>query len=348
MRLRPEQLGPQLAKQLAPIYVVSGDEPLQHGEICDAIRAAARAAGHSTREIIEAAAQFDWYQLAAEASAMSLFAERKIIDLRLPGGKPGSEGSKALIAYCERPPEDTLLLLSLPRLDRAQMSSKWFQALERVGVCVQIWPLEPAQLPRWIDQRMRRVGLLPDTEAVQMLSERIEGNLLAAHQEIEKLLLLQGPGPINAEQLAAAVADSARYDVFELVDSALRGDAPRCLRILDGLRGEGVAAPIVLWALHRDIRQLCALSADIAKGMSPEQAFSRSGERMRDAHRRLLGQTLKRLRTATLLELLKHCQLADQAVKGAHKSDPWLLFETITTQLAGIPLGIVTAAAHPP
>jgi len=333
MRVRPEQLKQNLAKGIASVYLVTGDEPLQSNEACDQIRAAARAAGHENREVMEAGSAFDWNTLAAEANSFSLFAEKKIIDLRIPSGKPGREGGKALTEYCERPPEDTLLLITLPKLDRSQQNSKWFKAVEHLGVIVQIWPVDVHHLPQWIEQRMRKAGLQPDREAVQMLADRVEGNLLAAHQEIEKLLLVHGSGPINAEQLAAAVADSARYDVFELVDSALRGETARCLRIIDGLRGEGIAPPVVLWALHREIAQTTAISADAAKGLSIDHAMTRA--KVWEKRKPLIRTAVGRLKTPAWLELLAKCQEADTAAKGASNQDPWLMLEKISMDLSG-------------
>lgn len=309
MRVRPEQLSQNLAKNLAPIYLVTGDEPLQVNEACDTIRAAARKAGHENREVMEAGNNFDWNALAAEASCFSLFAEKKIIDLRIPGGKPGREGGKALTEYCARPPEDTLLLITLPKLDRQQQNSKWFKTLEQLGVIVQIWPIEAQRLPQWIDQRLRQAGLQPDREAVQMLADRVEGNLLAAHQEIEKLLLLHGTGSINAEQLASAVADSARYDVFELVDSALRGETGRCLRILGGLKGEGVAVPVVLWALHREIATIAGISASAAKGLSVDHAMTRA--KVWAKRKPLVRNAIQHLKTPSWLALLAEYQQAE-------------------------------------
>lgn len=332
MRLRPEQLAQHLAGHLAPAYLITGDEPLQANEACDAIRAAARAAGHATREILEAGNGFDWNTLIAEANAFSLFAEKKIIDLRIPGGKPGREGGKALAEYCQRPPDDTLLLLRLPKLERQQQNAKWFKSIEKLGVILQVWPIEPARLPQWIEQRMRKAGLQPDKDSVRLLADRVEGNLLAAHQEIEKLLLLHGPGKIDAAQLAQAVADSARYDVFELVDSALRGEAARSLRILDGLKGEGVAAPVVLWALHREIAMITGISADIAKGLSAEHALSRP--QLWRNRQPLIRQALQRLKPPALLALLGRCQQADASAKGADPADPWLLLEQISLELS--------------
>lgn len=333
MRVRPEQLTKHLKDQLQSIYLVSGDEPLQLGESCDAIRAAARSAGYETREVFEAGNNFDWNQLTIEANSFSLFAEKKIIDLRIPNGKPGREGGKALTEYCQRPPEDTLLLITLPKLDRAQQNSKWFKSIEQLGAILQIWPIEGANLPRWIEQRLRKAGLNPTQDAVQLLSDRIEGNLLAAHQEIEKLTLLHGTGDINGEQLQTAVADSARYDVFELVDAALKGDSQRALKILEGLRGEGIAAQVILWALHREVENLLTISADMAKGISPDHAMTRA--KIWDKRKALVRQGVQRLKTPQWLKLIELCQLADAASKGANKLDPWMVLEDITAGIAG-------------
>lgn len=332
MRLSPDKLQRHLSSDpLAPVYLVGGDEPLQGDEACDAIRAAARAAGHANREVLEAGPGFDWGELAAEASALSLFTEKKIIDLRIPSGKPGTEGSKALSAYAAHAPDDTLLLIRTPRLDRQQQKSKWVRSLESAGALIQIWPIDVQALPGWIEQRMRQAGLQPDRDAVRLLADRVEGNLLAARQEIDKLLLLHGAGPVDAEQLSDAVADSARYDVFELADSALQGDLARCLRILGGLRAEGVAAPLVLWALHRDIGQLAGVSADTATGRGIEQALGRI--QTRNNRKPLLRGALQRLRPTHWLALLRLCQQADAAIKGADTADPWLKLEQLCTRL---------------
>ena len=336
MRVYPDKLQSHLAGTLAAAYLVSGDEPLQTGETCDAIRQAARNAGYASREVLEVGAGFDWQQLRAEAAAFSLFAEKKIIDLRMPGGKPGTEGSKALLAYCQDPPPDTLLLLTLPKIDRQQQNTKWFKALDKLGVVIQVWPIDAQRLPGWIEQRLRQAGIQPSRDAVRMLAERVEGNLLAARQEIEKLVLLQGPGPLDAEQLAAAVTDSARYDVFELVDSALRGEAARCVHILEGIRAEGVAPPVVLWALHREARNMAQISADVAKGASVDQAISRA--RVFSKRTGLVRNGLKRLRTTQWLDLLDRCHRADATIKGVASGQPWLLLEAIALQMSGQPV----------
>lgn len=333
MRLRAEQLETHLNKSLLPVYLVSGDEPLQLGEACDAIRGAARAAGYGNREVMEAGPSFDWNNLLAEAASFSLFAEKKIIDLRIPNGKPGREGGKTLVDYCENPPPDTLLLLTLPKLERAQQSAKWFKTIDQLGAVIQVWPVEPRQLPRWLERRMHQAGLQPTREAIQLLADRVEGNLLAARQEIEKLRLLHGEGPLDTDQLRAAVADSARYDVFELVDSALRGETTRGLHILEGLRAEDTPAPVVLWALHREIAQLASIAVETARGLPLDQALQQA--KVWEKRKPLLRQVLSRLRPAPLLELLGVCQQADAAAKGADPRDPWLLLEQITVRLAG-------------
>ncbi len=334
MRLRPHELERHLGQGLAPVYLISGDEPLQLGEAADAIRAAARAAGFTSRELLEADKGFDWGRLASEASALSLFAERRIIDLRLPSGKPGREGAATLADYCAAPPDDTLLLLTLPKLERSQLTTKWLKAIDAVGVVLQIWPIEGERLLPWIERRMRRAGLTPEPGVVALLAERVEGNLLAARQEIEKLLLLNGPGVLGSEQLLEAASDSARFDVFQLVDAALAGEAARCVRMLAGLRAEGLAAPVVLWALAREIRSMAGLAVAVAAGRSPDQAMSAA--RVWDKRKGPIRQGLQRLGPGAWQSLLVRCQRADAAIKGAGDEDPWQLLEEITLAMAGV------------
>lgn len=333
MKIAPDRLTAHLDGRLAPVYLVSGDEPLQAGECCDAIRAAARAAGHTVREVLDAGSGFDWQQLAAEAAAFSLFGERKIIDLRIPGGKPGTDGGKALAAYCANPPSDSLLLITMPRLDRQQQNTKWFKAIDAAGVVVTVWPLDAQQLPGWIRQRLDAAGIRPTEDAVRALAERVEGNLLAARQEIDKLLLLHGTGPLDAAQLLAAVSDSARYDVFELVDSALRGEAARCVHILEGLRAEGAAPSVVLWALHREIAQLARIAADVATGTPADRALRDA--RVMSRRIGIVRRALDARPAAAWLGLLAQCHQADRAIKGLGTQPPWLLLESIALQAAG-------------
>ncbi len=328
-----DKLDAHLARGLLPVYLVSGDEPLQLGECGDAIRSAAQKAGHTTRQVIDAGAGFDWQQLTSEAATFSLFAEKKIIDLRLANGKPGAEGSRTLTAYCTDPPPDALLLITLPRIERAQQNSKWFKAIDDIGTIVQVWPVDASRLPTWIDRRLRNAGIAPTPDAVQMLADRVEGNLLAAQQEIDKILLLHGTGPLDVDTMHEAVSDSARYDPFELVDSALRGEAGRCLTILNGLRGEGVPAARVLWALHREIHQITRIATDIARGNKPENAISAA--RVFPRRTGIVRQGLARLRASQWLALLEHCRDADHAIKGLSKQPPWLLLERIVLIVCG-------------
>jgi len=334
MRIQAQQLAARLEQNIAPVYLLSGDEPLQLGEAADSVRSAARRAGYSSRMIMEAGARFDWNQLTQEANSMSLFAEQRIIDLRIPSGKPGRDGSASLSAYCERIPDDTLLLVTLPKLDKAQLNSKWFKALDKAGITMQVWPVDRQRLPAWISQRMRAAQLTPAPGVADMLADQVEGNLLAARQEIEKLLLLHGTGNISMEQLRNAISDSARFDVFGLVDSALTGNSARCTRMLAGLRAEGMATPVILWALAREIRALAGISRSVANGARPEQAMAQA--KVWSSRQPLVRKGLQRMPAIRWERLLSHCQYADSAVKGAIRTDPWLLLEQITLGMCGV------------
>lgn len=333
MRARLPDLDRHLKGQPAPVVLISGDEPLQLGEAADAVRRAARDTGHTTREVFDAGQGFDWNQLATEANSLSLFADKKLIDLRIPNGKPGREGGAALAAYCARPPEDTILLITLPKLDRQQLASKWAKAVDKAGVIVQIWPITGKALTAWIEQRLRRTDFEPEPRVAQLLAERTEGNLVATSQEIAKLLLLHGPGRITTETLTSAVTDSARFDVFDLIDSALTGNAARCLRILTGLRGEGVATPVVLWAFAREVRTLIPMAQDMTRGTSADQAMSQAG--VWDKRKPLTRRALTRLGTTQLDDLLTQCQRIDAMIKGAIKDDPWRALERLALGLCG-------------
>lgn len=334
MRLRIDQLDNHLKQGLAPIYLLTGDEPLQLGEAADAIRKQARAEGYSGRDILDAGKNFDWNELGAEANSLSLFAERRILDLRLASAAIGKGGSQALVDYAERPPTDTLLLITCPKLDRSQQNSKWVKTLDQTGVMLQIWPIDGPRLQPWIERRLRQHGLIPEPEVVPMLAERVEGNLLAAAQEIDKLLLLNGPGVISPAQLTEAVADSARFDVFGLVDNALLGQPARVVRMLNGLRAEGVPPAVVLWALAREIRQLASMAFDMEKGSSADQVIA--SHRVWNQRKTIVRQGLTRLRRRRWQQLLATCARTDRTIKGQEKGDPWELLRTITLAMAGV------------
>lgn len=337
MRLRSDQLSAHLQKNLAPIYFLTGDEPLQMGESADLIRASAKQRGHYEREVLEQGPGFDWSHLNGLADSLSLFGDRRILDLRLTSPKVGNEGAKALLEYARNPPTDTLLLITVPKLERSQLNTKWVKALEQSGVLVQIWPIEGERLAPWVEQRLRRCGLIPEPGVVEILVQRVEGNLLAAAQEIEKLLLLQGPGVISVDRLLETVADSARFDVFGLMDSLLTGDAARGIRILSGLKGEGVAEAVVLWALSREIRTMAMLAFEVAQGASAERAMTSA--RIWEKRKPLMRRGL-RLPLAHWQALLLNCNQVDRAVKGLDPTDPWRLLQDLALGIAGV--------AHPP
>jgi DNA polymerase-3 subunit delta len=334
MQLKPEQLDAHLRKQFAPVYFISGDEPLRVMEAADAIRAAARGQGYDEREVMSVQAGFDWGSLMSEAANLSLFSQRRVIDLRMPGGKPGADGSKALRSYAEQPPEDTLLLVTAGKLEKSARESKWVQALDKAGVVVFVWPLNAQEFPAWVKLRMQQRGLQPSPDAVTLLADRVEGNLLACVQEIEKLYLLQGEGVVDAEAILALVSDNARYDVFGLVDSALSGDAARSIRILQGLHAEGIVPQIVLWALSREIRQLAAMAAAVAAGQ-PVQAVVNRYRVWPPSRKPLLAAVLQRLPATQCNTLLRHCASIDRVSKGQAAGNAWDELLQLTLTLAG-------------
>lgn len=325
MKLAPAQLGRHLQGQLAPVYIVSGDEPLLCQEALDAIRTAARQQGHDERQVFSAEANFDWGALLEASASLSLFAEKRLLELRLPSGKPGDKGAAALIEYCSRPADDTVLLISLPKLDGNQQKSKWGAALvngEHTQF-VQIWPIDSTQLPQWIRQRLAQAGLAAQPEAVDLIAERVEGNLLAAAQEIEKLKLLVEGDQVTLETVQSAVADSARFDVFGLVDAILAGDASHALRMLDGLRGEGVEPAVILWALARELRTLGSLAQQFSQGVPLDKAFSSMRPPIWDKRRPLVSKALQRLSAARWQQLLLDAQHLDAQIKGQAEGSVW-------------------------
>lgn len=331
MKLSLEKLDAQLAQGLAPIYFFSGEEPLQLGEAADAVRRAAREQGFTEREVLDAEKGFDWNSLLAAGNALSLFAERKLIDLRLPSGKPGKEGGAALVEYAERPPEDTVLLISSGKIDKRSQQAKWFKALDSVGVTLQVWPVETRDMPRWLGRRMQSRGLQADPAAVAMVAERVEGNLLAAAQEVEKLLLLYGEGSLSAEQVEAAVSDSARFDVFNLVDVALLGDIPRLIRMLEGLRGEGVEPILMLWALSREIRSLAEMAARMEQGQAPDRVMGQVWAKRKPA----VQAGLRRHNSVRWQQMLRRAARLDRVVKGAAAGNAWDELLQLSLLMAG-------------
>ena len=331
MQIRLDQLATHLQKNLRPLYTLWGDEPLLAQEAGDAIRAAARAAGHSERQVhVVSGAHFNWSALLGAAQAMSLFADKQLIEIRIPSGKPGKEGSEALQRYCEMLSDDVVTVLQLPRLDRQQQASAWFSALDAVGVTIRIDAIERKALPQWIAQRLALQGqrVLAGEAGQQTLAffaDRVEGNLLAAHQEIQKLGLLYPAGELSFEQIEAAVLNVARYDVFKLGEAVLAGQVARALRMLDGLQAEGEAAVLVHWTLSEDIRALKRARDALAAGKPLPMALREA--RVWGAKERLFERALPLFSDNALAQLLHAAQVCDGLVKGLKHPDwpldPW-------------------------
>lgn len=337
MRLSADRLADELEQSLLPVYVVYGDELVLAGEACDAIRGAAAAQGYIDRRIMVAERGFDWDQLAQSTETLSLFADRQLLELRLPTCKPGDAGSKALVAYCQQPPEDTLLLVWTGKLDRAQLNSKWFKALDQAGASVPVYPIDAGRLPGWIATRMRAQGLVPGNGVCELLAYRHEGNLLAVVQEIEKLALLFEPGPINLEDVGDKLGSDARFDVFGFVDTCLKGDGPAAARALSGLRNEGIAPTLILWALTREIRLLEQAASGLQGGESESQVFSRL--HVWQKKQALMRAALRRGRVNRWRSLIQAAARADRVLKGRAGGDGWQAIQALSLALAGVRMG---------
>jgi DNA polymerase-3 subunit delta len=330
MKLNPENLPAHLARELAPVYLVAGDETLLVDEAADAIRAAARAAGVTEREVHFIERGVDWSQIRGSAGSMSLFGERRLLELRLASGKLGKDGGAAVAELCETASPESMLLILAPRLERDTLSSAWVRAVEARGAHLTAWPIESARLPRWLAQRSALLGLEPTPDALALLAQRVEGNLLAAHQELEKLRLAPGAPRITAEDVMRSVADSARYDVFRLGEAALAGDAARALRVLEGLRAEGVEPTLALWALTRELRSLWA--ARESGGAGEGGGF---GARMPPARQAAWSQAMRRLRGFAFGRLAARALRVDRMVKGRLDGDPWGELRLLTAEFCG-------------
>lgn len=332
MRLKPEQLAKSLQDRLAPVYLVSGDEPLQLGELADDIRSAAKQAGYTARQLLVAESGFDWRLFLAESSTLSIFADRKLIDLRLPSAKPGTEGSQALIEYCRRPPEDSVLLISAGKLTAAAQKSRWFQALEQLGVFVQVWPLLGSDLLQWLQRRCRRKKMTIEPDALKVLSSRTEGNLLAAAQEIDKLFMLYGAATITLQQVEASVADLARFDVFQLVDSLLCGDFVRGDKILNELKAEAAAPTMILWALSRELRNLYAIDDELRQGAQQDRVLAKY--QVWGSRKSVVLRAVRRIRVADIERMLQSCGRIDRQIKGRLCGDAWESLLSLSNDLA--------------
>ena len=320
--LRLEQLQAHLARELRPLYVLHGDEPLLSLEAADAIRARARSHGFSERAVLTAERGFQWGELAASGASLSLFGDKKLIELRLPSGKPGSEGAAAIEAFAARLPPEALTLVMLPRLDRAGQSSTWFRALEARGIVINEYPVERTRLQEWIASRLAREKRRAGPETLRFLADCVEGNLLAAHQEIQKLALLLPEGEMSFDAAREAVLNVARYDVQKLAEAALAGERARLARMLAGLRGEGEAPPRVLWILAEEIRAIARVQSGIAAGRALAEVL-RDARVWGDTRQTLLTRAARTLPRKALLSALEHAARIDRVIKGVEKGDAW-------------------------
>lgn len=340
MKLNLNQLSQQLNNQLSPLYVVTGDEVLLSMEAEDNIRKAARAAGYSERQLFNVETNFDWSVLYDQAASMSLFAERRILEFRLRSASLSDKG-QALLDYLQNPPEDTLLLLSAPKLDG---KTKWVKTLLESPLCqfIQIWPVEASQLPQWIKQRLSVLGLSIAPDALELFTLRVEGNLLAAAQEVEKLKLLMDANEtmVTLDHIQAMVVDSARFDIFGLVDVALKGDATHSLRMLQGLQAEGAAETLILWTLTKELRALMTLSHLVVQGVPLQKAFTQVRPPIWPKRQPLFQQALNRYTTQQWGNILVKAQEVDAQIKGQAAGDCWEGLADILLNMAGLSLGL--------
>jgi DNA polymerase III subunit delta len=331
MQIKPDQLETQLARGLRPVYTIHGDEPLLAQEAADAIRAAARAAGYSERKVFNVSgAHFDWSGVLGAAQAMNLFADKQLIEIRIPSGKPGKDGSDALQRYCERIPEDVLTLVQLPRLDFQQVKAAWFNALDTAGVTLRVETLDRKALPAWLAQRLSRQGQRvrggdEGQRTLAFFADRIEGNLLAAHQELQKLALLYPAGELAFEQIESAVLNVARYDISKLLEAVWSGQVARALRMLDGLCAEGESVVFVHWSLAEDLRALARARAALDDGKPLPMALREA--RVWGLKEKLFERVLPLLADHRIAHLLEAASICDGICKGLKHpewpSDPW-------------------------
>ena len=322
MRIDSERLKQQLTRTLHPLYTVFGEETLLALEASDRIRSAARGAGYTEREVLVADAGFKWSELAMAGSAQSLFATRKLLEVRVPSGKPGVEGSSALQRYCAKLPPDTVTLVQLPGIDWRTQKADWFERLDAAGLVVEARPVTRKALPQWLAGRLEAQQQQADGATLEFIADRVEGNLMAAYQEVQKLALLFAPGRMTFDQVRSAVLDVARYDVFSLGEAMLEGDPLRLVRMIDGLKGEGVAAPLVLWALTDEIRAIGTVLDGVAQGR-PASAVVREARIRGFTHQKTMEAVYRRYSVPQVHEALRHAASIDRMVKGIAQGDVW-------------------------
>ncbi len=332
MQIRFSNLKDRLAKPSITPLLVSGDEPYQHMLASDMYRARAKELGFSERKVLMVETGFDWSELEQEKNNMSLFGERTLIDLRIPNGKPGAAGSKAIISFVENIHEDVMLMVQVPRLDRSAMNSAWVKALDKIGMILRVWPLDEMETRRWLQQKLRVRGLNASNDVVEFITQQVEGNLLAAMQEIEKISLVSENKNLDIKNIQAILSNSSRYSLNELMGVVLKGDVAKIIRIIEGLKKEDVAPPLLLWGLTEQVRKLLE--------SKPDRSISTAGkmnslQKISMMHRKNTD-VCSAIDTSKTSDLLKQCARVDRVIKGRAYGDPWreLLQLSIATRIA--------------
>ena len=335
MRIRADQLASSLqTKGLAAIYCISGDEPLQLLESADMIRQFALNNGVEERTVLNVEKGFDWNSLQQTGASLSLFSSRRLIELRLGTQKPGKEGGAALAAYAASPGADNILLISSAKIDKQGQQTRWYKSIEAAGVTIQIWPIEASNLNSWIVTRAREYGKSIQRDAAELIAQKVEGNLLAARQELQKLCLLTNADEITIEDVMSAVNDSARYDVFAMIESACLGNAEHSCRMLRGLKAEGLEPVGIFGAMMWEIRRFCSIAQAIDSGIPRDRVYSEF--RVWQQKKAAVSKLTDRLGPDELVLVLRKAHTIDNALKGALRINPWELLEDLILQLAGI------------
>ena len=341
MQLKPEQLDQALQQGLKPVYLVYGDEALLREESADKIRQAARANGANEREVWHVEGRFDWSQIKWQEQSLSLFASQRLIEIRLPSGSPGKEGGEALRRYAADPPADTTLLIISGKIESRSQQSKWFKELDRLGVRLPIWPLETERLPRWIEQRMQQRGLVVDKSLALLIAERVEGNLYAAAQEVDKLQLLSLSGQLDEQTIMDSVADNARFEAFGLMDAVMAGECHKIPRMIARLRNEGAEVLAVFSAISWSLHRLINMSLQLQRGQSMEQVCNEQKPALNYRNKPLIQAALRRYNSAQWQQLLVPMSRIDQAAKGMGDESAWVLLENICLQAAGVDMPLL-------
>src|SRR2546423_3187302 len=336
MQIRADDVARHLSRKIEPLYVVHGDEPLLALEAGDQIRAAARRAGCEEREVLVVEQSFKWDAFIAANANLTLFGSRKLVDLRIPSGKPGVEGARALEAYAANPNRDNITLITLPKLDRATQNSAWFVALSEQAATVAVQPIEREALPRWIAARLARQNQHAGNDVLTYIADRSEGNLLAARQEIEKLALVLPEGELALEDVEKATTDVARYDVFQASEAWLSGDAARTVRILNALEAEGDAVTLAVWQMTEDLRAVGSAQAALRQGQPIASALRNA--RVWGRRQSALERAVKRIGEAQVGAMLTVAARVDALAKGLTEGSPWDALMSLALAVAGTPI----------